>query len=66
MIFPLRPDGSKLFATTPEPDQLPLMPLCEVGNAMVGAFSQMVAGMPVITGVTGALTVIVVVAVVAH
>jgi hypothetical protein len=66
MMFPLKPDGSKLFPATPEPDQLPLIPLCEVGNVIEDAFSQIFAGIPLMTGVTGVLTAIVVVVEEAH
>lgn len=32
VIFPLKPAGLKLFDVTPVPDQLPVIPLCDVGN----------------------------------
>lgn len=66
VIFPLSPDGLKLFPATPVPDQLPVIPLCVVGNAMDEADSQMLAGMPEMAGVTGVLTKINVVFVFAH
>lgn len=66
MIFPLRPDGLKLFADTPIPDHVPVMPLCVVGNAIEEAVWQMEAGMPVMAGVTGTFTVIEVDTIFAH
>jgi hypothetical protein len=66
IIFPLNPEGLKLFADTPVPDQLPLIPLCVVGREIGAAFSHILAGIPLMAGVTGVLTVILVVVVLAH
>lgn len=66
VMFPLNPVGLKLLTLTPEPDQFPDTPLCVVGKFIAGADSQMEAGTPVIVGVVGKLTVILVVAGLAH
>lgn len=66
VMFPLRPAGSKLLALTPCPDQFPVIPFWVVGNAIGISTWQIVAGTPVITGVVSGLTVMAVVAVVAH
>ena len=66
VIFPLNPAGLKLLAETPDPDQLPVIPLCVVGNEIGAAVWHSDAGIPVIAGVTGMLTIIFVVAILAH
>ncbi len=55
VILPLRPEGLKLFAVTPVPDQLPVMPLCVVGKAIAASVWHIEAGIPVIVGVEGGL-----------
>ena len=66
VIFPLKPAGSKVFAETPLPDQLPMMPLWVVGNAIGEASSQSDAGTPEIAGVMGVATETIAVAGKAH
>ena len=65
-MFPLKPIGLKRLLLTPGPDQLPLNPPCVVGRLMAGEFSQIEAGTPVIAGVVGVVTLMVVVAGLAH
>lgn len=65
VTLPLCPDGLKLLPLTPAPDQFPVMLPCVVGNEMGAAISH-IADRGVRLTVVGALTVIVIVLLLAH